>query len=52
MIERQFLKKVKTIRIDNDSEFIMSDFFVKKSILHKLSCVETPQQNAIVERKH
>ena len=52
MIETQFLKKVKTIRIDNDTEFIMSDFFVKKGILHKLSCVETPQQNAIVERKH
>ena len=52
MIETQFLKKVKTIRIDNGTEFIMSDFFVKKGILHKLSCVETPQQNAIVKRKH
>ena len=30
----------------------MKDFFAKKGILHHLSCVETPQQNAIVERKH
>ena len=52
MVETQFLKKVKTIRTNNDIEFIMSDFFVKKGILHKLSCVETSQQNAIVERKH
>ena len=51
MVETQFLKKVKTIRTNNDIEFIMSDFFVKKGILHQLSCVETPQQNVTVERK-
>ena len=33
-------------------EVIMKDFFKSKGILHHLSCVETPQQNAIVERKH
>ena len=54
MIETQFLKKVKTIRIDIRTKFLMSNFFVvvKNGILHQLSCVETPQQNAIVERKH
>ena len=36
MVETQFLKKVKTIRTNNDIEFIMSDFFVKKGILHQL----------------
>ena len=30
----------------------MFDFFVKKGILHQLSCVETPQQNVTVERKY
>ena len=42
MIETQFLKKVKTIRTDNGTEFIMVDFFVKRGILHQLICVETP----------
>ena len=42
MIETQFLKKVKTIKIDNGTEFIMVDFFVKRGILHQLICVETP----------
>ena len=37
MIETQFLKKVKTIKIDNGTEFIMVDFFVKMGILHQLS---------------
>ena len=36
IVETQFLKKVKTIRTDNDIEFIMFDFFVKKGILHQL----------------
>ena len=54
MIETQFLKKVKTIRIDIRTKFLLSNFFVvvKNGILHQLSCVETPQQNAIAERKH
>ena len=52
MVETQFSKKIKTLRSDNGTEFLMKDFFAKKGILHHLSCVETPQQNAIVERKH
>ena len=52
MVETQFCKKIKTLRSDNGTEFIMKDCFAKKGILHHLSYVETPQQNAIVERKH
>ena len=52
MVETQFSKKVKTIRSDNGTKFFMKDFFAKKGILHHLSCVETPQQNTVVERKH
>ena len=40
------------MRTDNGTEFFMKDFFAQKGILHQLSCDETPQQNAIVERKH
>ena len=51
MVETQFSKKIKTLRSDNRTEFFMKDFFAKKGILHHLSCVETLQQNAVVERK-
>ncbi|MCH80679.1 peptide transporter PTR2, partial [Trifolium medium] len=37
---------------DNGPEFFLTDFFAKTGILHQKSCVETPQQNARVERKH
>ena len=34
MVETQFSRKVKCIRIDNGTEFIMSTFFSQKGILH------------------
>ena len=52
MVETQFAKRVKVVRTDNGTEFVMKDFFARKGILHQLSYVETLQQNAIVERKH
>jgi len=32
--------------------FFMTNLFVSKGIIHQTSCVNTPQQNSIVERKH
>ena len=52
MIETQFSKKQKCIRTNNGTEFIMSNFFTQRGILHQLSCVEIPQPNVVVERKH
>ena len=52
MVHTQFHASVKTIRSDNGTEFFLREFFHSKGILHQLSCVDTPQQNAIVERKH
>ena len=52
MVETQFCAKIKFLRSGNGTKFFMKDFFKTKGILHQLTCVDTPQQNAIVERKH
>lgn len=53
MIERQFTKKVKTIRSDNGTEFMcLTNYFQDSGIIHETSCVHTPQQNGRAERKH
>ncbi|CAN1751808.1 Retrovirus-related Pol polyprotein from transposon RE1, partial [Linum perenne] len=52
MVKTQFNRSVKIIRSDQGKEFMMSKFFNEHGILHQMSCVETPQQNARVERKH
>ncbi|WVY96489.1 hypothetical protein V8G54_028640 [Vigna mungo] len=51
-VENQFQKKVKTIRTDNGVEFILQNMFSSKGIIHQSTCVETPEQNGVVERKH
>lgn len=53
MVHTQFVSKIKTIRTDNGTEvYLIFFFFHSNGILHQLSCVYTPQQNAIVERKY
>ncbi|KAE9604401.1 putative RNA-directed DNA polymerase [Lupinus albus] len=52
MAETQFDQRVKTIRSDNGPEFNLKAFYNEKGIMHQTSCVETPQQNGVVERKH
>jgi len=52
LTENQFSCKLKKIRSDNGKEFLLNDFYNNKGIFHETSCVATPQQNGIVERKH
>ena len=51
-IQTQFNKTIKIIRSDNGVEFSMSSFYDSKGILHQKLCVETPQQNGVIVRKH
>ena len=51
-IETQYDSKVKIIRSDNGPEFMMHGFYASKGIVHQTTCVETPEQNGIAERKH
>ncbi|XP_010456691.1 PREDICTED: uncharacterized protein LOC104738171 [Camelina sativa] len=53
MSTRQFGKPVQSFRTDNGTEFMgLTSYFQEHSILHQTSCVDTPQQNGRVERKH
>ena len=53
MIKRQFDAKVKVVRSDNGTKFnCMRDYFQHNGILFQTSCVDTPQKNGRVERKH
>ena len=52
VIQTQFEISIKVIKSDNWTEFFITNFFINKGIIHQTSCVNTPQQNSIVERKH
>lgn len=52
-VETQFNKKVKRFRVENEGEFYsMKKNFSELRIMYETSCVSTPQQNGIAERKY
>lgn len=54
-VQKHFHKGIKTLRSDNDTEFInasLSTFLTDHGVIHQKSCPYTPPQNAWVERKH
>lgn len=55
MAMTQHGKKIKVIRSDNALEFSdnkCKSFYAEQGIIHQTSCVDRPQQNGRVERKH
>ena len=51
----QFATSIKTVRSDNGTEFLnhsLRSVLDAKWVVHQTSCVYTPQQNGLVERKH
>ncbi|KAG5547669.1 hypothetical protein RHGRI_013386 [Rhododendron griersonianum] len=52
-VHNQFNAHIKIFRSDNGSEFLsLQSFFITKGVEFQTSCVSTPQQNGVVERKH
>lgn len=54
-VELQFSTKVKCIRSDNALEFVKGPcavYLASQGIEHQTTCVDRPQQNGRVERKH
>nr|KYP55559.1 Retrovirus-related Pol polyprotein from transposon TNT 1-94 [Cajanus cajan] len=55
MIKNQFGVGIKRIRSDNAKDYfnlVLNSFCQKEGIIHESSCVNTPQQNGIAERKN
>ena len=52
LILTQFKTPIKVLKSDNGPKFALGSFYASKGIIHQLSCVESPQQNSVVERKH
>jgi Reverse transcriptase (RNA-dependent DNA polymerase) len=55
MIENQFNTTIKVLRTDNGTEYMnhnFQTFLHSKGIMHQTSCVGTPQQNGVAERKN
>jgi len=55
MVKNQFSMAVKMIRCDNGKEFVSDPilkFYEELSIIQHSSCLDTPQRNGRMERKH
>lgn len=52
MIITKFNITPKTVRSNNGPEFTLHQFYASKGITNHRCCVENPQQNGRVERKH
>ena len=54
-IHTQFHVYVQSLRNDNAKEYLLEQFqsfMIQNDIFHQASCVDTPSQNEVVERKN
>lgn len=55
MVLTQFNREIKIFRSDNGGEFVnntLKEYFASHGVVHETSCVGTPQQNGVAERKN
>jgi len=55
MVQTQFNTNIKIVGSDNGGEYMSSDlilYFREQGIIHQTTCVDTPQQNGVTERKN
>ena len=55
MVSTQYQSKIRVLQSDNGGEYLNSTlkfFFKEHGIRHQTSCVGTPQQNGLAERKN
>ena len=55
MVQTQFNAKIQILITDNAKDYfntVLGQFLTKHGVVHLSSCVETPQQNGIAERKN
>lgn len=55
LVKTQFATSIKVVRSDNGQEFLNHEIYLfckTNGVIHQHSCVDTPQKNVVVERKH
>jgi len=55
MVQTQFQTNIKVLRTNNGHEYynsMLNSYLQKNGIVHQSSCVDTPQQNGLAERKN
>jgi hypothetical protein len=55
MVQNQFNTSIKIVRSDNGGEYMSGNlgmYFREQGIIHQTTCVDTPHQNCVAERKN
>ena len=55
MIQTQFHTNIQILKTDNAKDYfnyVLASYLTQKGVIHLSSCVDTPQQNGIAERKN